>query len=137
MSKIIPFFLSFCLLSTSITSQNNPRVYLSGVQDSTIRYSQLFDSTIKIQLSDTSEIFHNSYKKTSGIVEIYFSGGALKHTIVQTKIIGSPLGAYSIIGLNQKLIPGSKVIVGGYLFKDPKTKKSVYFKESFYVVVKD
>lgn len=137
MSRGILFIFSFCLLSTNIVGQNNPKVYLSGVKDSTIKYSQLFDSTIKIQLSDTSVIFHNSYKKTSGIVEIYFSGGNLKHTIVQTKTIGSPLGTYSIIGLNQKLIPGSKVIVGGYLYKDPKTKKRIYFKESLYVVVKD
>jgi primosomal replication protein N len=106
-------------------SQDKPRVYLSGIDGNVIKKSQLLDTTIRIVTNlDIS-------KKGIG-VEIYFSGEGYSNVKMTTVALGTKLNF-----VKDKLTVGSRLTVGGFTIKDPKSGKTIYFEESSYKVIGD
>ena len=129
MGKIILLFAFCILLLNESFSQDKLKVYLSGITGKFIKRSQLSDTTIKIITNSISEINNSTH--------VYFSGPTFKNVMGIKKLIGKPLGTYSLIGLNDKLLPGCIITIDGFNYINKKTKEKIHFEGSSYTVIDD
>ena len=127
MNKIFLIAVILFFQTDKSFAQDKPRIYLSGITGNVIKKDQLLDTSIRI--------ITNYHKEIRGIITIYFSGGGFSSPLTQTTLLNSRLTANLLIGMRERLVAGSSIIIDGYLYTDEKTKKKIYFGGSSYKVI--
>lgn len=125
MSKII-FIVSFLFFQIDNGfCQDKARVYYKGITGGQIKISQLSDTSFKLVI--------NIDIPRKGIgVNLYLSGEGFSNVMVQTVKLGSSLNF-----IKGRLRIGSTVSIDGFVTKDPKTGKDIYFEGYSYKIIAD
>lgn len=123
MSKII-FIVSFLFFQIDNGfCQDKARVYYKGITGGQIKISQLSDTSFKLVI--------NIDIPRKGIgVNLYLSGEGFSNVMVQTVNLGSSLNF-----IKGRLRIGSTVSIDGFVIKNPKTGKDIYFEGYSYKII--
>ena len=125
MNKIALIIAFIALQTCKSFSQNEPRVYFSGIKDSLIKKSQLSDTSIRL-------VTNLSIPKKSISVNLYFHGTGFSSVMLQTVALGTYLGF-----MKSKLTVGSRISIDGFVIKDSKNGKDIFFEGRSYKIIDD
>lgn len=124
MVKKILFILSISL-TTTVFSQVQNKIFLKGIEGKDIKLSQLTDTTVK--LITTIDLPLKGHAAT-----IYLSGAGYSQVAVITISLN-----FCLPVISDKLRVGTSITIEDFIYKNPKTGATIFFKGSQYSVVAD
>lgn len=121
------FSIIVILISTSVIvfSQVQNRIFLKGINGNEVKLSQLADTAVK--LITTIDLHLKDHNAT-----IYLTGAGYSQTAAVTISLNSCLAV-----IRNNLRVGTSIIIEDYIYKNPKTRATIFFKGSEYRVVAD
>ncbi len=123
--KIFVILLILTSKSVAALSQVQNRIFLKGIEGGVIKLSQLTDTSVK--LITTKEFPLKGHAAT-----LYLTGTGYSQTVVVTISLNFCLAA-----IRNELRVGTSIIIDDFIYKNPKTGATTFFKGREYKIIAD